>query len=79
MSHASTSPIRSTPRSATSEHLSGKRRAVRIAVLAGAVTDREERALHLARAAEGPDASIAVELDVAAESAAGRGAARSWR
>ena len=50
-----------------------KRRAVHRA-LAGAVTDREERALHLARAAEGPDASIAVELDVAAESAAGRGA-----
>ena len=50
-----------------------KRRAVH-RTLAGAVTDREERALHLARAAEGPDASIAVELDVAAESAAGRGA-----
>ena len=43
-----------------------KRRAVHRA-LAGAVTDVEERARHLALAAEGPDAAVAAELDAAAE------------
>jgi ATP/maltotriose-dependent transcriptional regulator MalT len=51
----------------------GRRRAVH-AALAGAVTDPEERARHLARAAEGPDGVVASELEVAAESAAARGA-----
>ncbi len=50
-----------------------KRRAVHRA-LAGAVTDPEERARHLALAAEGPDADAASELDSAAELAAARGA-----
>jgi len=50
-----------------------KRRAVHRA-LAGAVADVEERARHLALAAEGPDAAIASELDSAAEHAAARGA-----
>ena len=50
-----------------------KRRAVHRA-LAGAVTDVEERARHLALAAEGPDAAVAAELDAAAEQAAARGA-----
>ena len=50
-----------------------KRRAVHL-VLAGAVTDVEERARHLARAAEGPDAAVASELEAAAENAAARGA-----
>jgi ATP/maltotriose-dependent transcriptional regulator MalT len=50
-----------------------KRRAVHRA-LAGAVTDVEERARHLALAADGPDAAIASELDTAAEQAAARGA-----
>jgi ATP/maltotriose-dependent transcriptional regulator MalT len=50
-----------------------KRRAIHRA-LARAVTEREERARHLALAAEGPDAAIAVELDHAAEHAASRGA-----
>jgi DNA-binding CsgD family transcriptional regulator len=50
-----------------------KRRAVHRA-LAGAVGDVEERARHLALAAEGPDAATALELDRAAEQAAGRGA-----
>jgi DNA-binding CsgD family transcriptional regulator len=51
-----------------------KRRAVHGA-LAGAVSDVEERARHLALAAPGPDASVAAELELAAEQAAGRGAA----
>ena len=42
--------------------------------LAWAVNDIEERAGHLARAAEGPDPVVAGELDVAAELAAARGA-----
>jgi hypothetical protein len=50
-----------------------KRRAVH-RVLAGAVADVEERARHLALAVEGPDAGVAAELDVAASSAAARGA-----
>ena len=50
-----------------------KRRAVHRA-LAGAVTDIEERARHLALAAEGPDAAVASELDAAAEQATARGA-----
>ena len=50
-----------------------KRRAVHRA-LAGAVSDVEERARHLALAAEGPDPGIASELDKAAEQAAARGA-----
>jgi hypothetical protein len=45
-----------------------KRRAVHRA-LAEAVSDREERALHLARAADAPDANIATALDAAAMSA----------
>jgi hypothetical protein len=50
-----------------------KRRAVHRA-LAGAVTDVEERARHLAQAAEGHDATVAGELEAAAEQAASRGA-----
>jgi DNA-binding CsgD family transcriptional regulator len=50
-----------------------KRRAVHEA-LAAAVADLEERARHLALAAEGPHAAVAAELDAAAEHAAGRGA-----
>jgi DNA-binding NarL/FixJ family response regulator len=50
-----------------------KRRAVHRA-LAGAVSDVEERARHLALAAEGPDAAVAAELDTAATHAAARGA-----
>jgi DNA-binding CsgD family transcriptional regulator len=42
--------------------------------LAAAVSDVEERARHLASAAEGPDATVAWELDNAAEHAAARGA-----
>ena len=53
-----------------------KRRAVHRA-LAGAVTDIEERARHLALAAEGPDAVVAAELEAAADQAAGRGAPAS--
>jgi ATP/maltotriose-dependent transcriptional regulator MalT len=52
---------------------SWKRRAVHLA-LAEAVSDIEERARHLALAAAGPDASVASELDAAAEVAAARGA-----
>ena len=50
-----------------------KRRAVHRA-LAAVVGDLEERARHLALAAEGPDASVAAELDAAADQAAARGA-----
>jgi DNA-binding CsgD family transcriptional regulator len=50
-----------------------KRRAVHRA-LAAVVGDLEERARHLALAAEGPDASVAAELDAAAEQGAARGA-----
>ena len=42
--------------------------------LAEVVADPEERARHLALAAAGPDASVASELDAAAERAAARGA-----
>jgi DNA-binding CsgD family transcriptional regulator len=50
-----------------------KRRAVH-RVLAGVIGDVEERARHLALAADGPDAVAASELDAAAEHAATRGA-----
>ena len=50
-----------------------KRRELHTA-LAAAVSDVEERARHLALAAEGPDAAVAAELDRAAEHAAGRDA-----
>ena len=50
-----------------------KRRAVHRA-LASAVSDVEERARHLALAAEGPDAVAASYLDAAADHAAARGA-----
>ena len=50
-----------------------KRRAVH-RVLAGVVADLEERARHLALAAEGPDESVASALDTAGERAAARGA-----
>jgi ATP/maltotriose-dependent transcriptional regulator MalT len=50
-----------------------KRRAVH-RVLAGVVTDAEERARHLALGADGPDERIAVELEGGAEQAAARGA-----
>ena len=50
-----------------------KRRAVHRA-LAGVVTDSEERARHLALAAEGPDAVVASYLDTAADEALTRGA-----
>ena len=42
--------------------------------LADVVTDAEERARHLALAADGPDARIASELDATAQQAAARGA-----
>ncbi len=42
--------------------------------LAACVADPEERALHLARGAEGPDAMVAAQLDEAASGAAARGA-----
>jgi DNA-binding CsgD family transcriptional regulator len=50
-----------------------KRRAVH-RVLAEAVSDVEERARHLALSTEGPDGTVAAELDLAAEHAAARGA-----
>jgi DNA-binding CsgD family transcriptional regulator/tetratricopeptide (TPR) repeat protein len=50
-----------------------KRRAVH-ALLADAVQEGEERARHLALAAEGPDAAIAVDLEAAAHAAEARGA-----
>jgi DNA-binding CsgD family transcriptional regulator len=50
-----------------------KRRAVHQAI-AGVVDDPDERARHLALAAEGPDAIVASSLDAAARRAAGRGA-----
>jgi DNA-binding CsgD family transcriptional regulator len=50
-----------------------KRRAVHQA-LARAVGDREERARHLALASEGPDETVAAELELAAKQAATRGA-----
>jgi ATP/maltotriose-dependent transcriptional regulator MalT len=53
-----------------------KRRAVHRA-LAEVVTDAEERARHLALAADGPDERIASELDAAAEQAAARGSPRA--
>ena len=53
--------------------LAWKRRAVHQA-LAEAVGDVEERARHLALAADGPDAEVAAALDAAAEQAEARGA-----
>ena len=50
-----------------------KRRAAH-RLLAGTVADVEERARHLALAADGPDAIAAAELDAAADHAAARGA-----
>jgi DNA-binding CsgD family transcriptional regulator len=50
-----------------------KRRGVHRA-LADAVTDVEERARHLARAADGPDRGVAADVRAAADHAAGRGA-----
>jgi DNA-binding CsgD family transcriptional regulator len=50
-----------------------RRRAVH-RLLASAVAEPEERARHLALAAEGPDADVAAALDAAAEQAAARGA-----
>lgn len=50
-----------------------KRQAVHRA-LAYAVSDLEERALHLARAADGDDADVAAALEAAAEGAGARGA-----
>jgi DNA-binding CsgD family transcriptional regulator len=50
-----------------------QRRAVHRA-LAGAVSDVEERARHLALAADAPDSGVASELEAAAEHAAARGA-----
>jgi DNA-binding CsgD family transcriptional regulator len=50
-----------------------KRRAVHRA-LAAAVTEVEERARHLALAVDGPDATVAAELDAAAHHATARGA-----
>ena len=50
-----------------------KRRAVHRA-LAGSVSEVEERARHLALAADGPDAVVASGLEAAAELAAARGA-----
>ncbi len=50
-----------------------KRRAAH-RMLAVVVGDPEERALHLARGAEGPDATVATQLDEAASGAAARGA-----
>jgi DNA-binding CsgD family transcriptional regulator len=50
-----------------------KRRAVH-RLLASAVADPEERARHLALAAEGPDSEVAAELEFAAGRAAARGA-----
>lgn len=50
-----------------------RRRAVHQA-LAASVADLEERARHLALAAEGPDDAVACELEAAAEHAARRGA-----
>ena len=70
--HASASPIPCSHRSVTSRRRVWKRRAVHRA-LAGAVKDVEERARHLALAAEGPDAAVASDLDAAAEQAAARG------
>src|SRR5215207_1936984 len=50
-----------------------RRRAVH-RLLANAVAEPEERARHLALAAEGPDVDVAAALDAAAERAAARGA-----
>jgi DNA-binding CsgD family transcriptional regulator/DNA polymerase III delta prime subunit len=50
-----------------------RRRAVH-RMIANAVAEPEERARHLALAAEGPDAEVAAALDAAAERAAARGA-----
>jgi hypothetical protein len=51
-----------------------KRRRAAHRLLAGAVADVEERARHLALAADGPEAIAAAELDAAADHAAARGA-----
>jgi DNA-binding CsgD family transcriptional regulator len=56
------------------EQMSPRRRRDVHRALASAVSDIEDRARHLALAAEGPDPVVASELDVAAEHAAARGA-----
>ena len=61
-------------RSAIYADASRRRRHEMHARLAEITTDPEERALHLALAADGPDVEIAAELETASSSARGRGA-----
>ncbi|MGZ4412738.1 MAG: LuxR C-terminal-related transcriptional regulator, partial [Gaiellaceae bacterium] len=56
------------------QEASTERRRAAHRALAAAVADDEERARHLALAADGPDAMVAAELDAAANHAAARGA-----
>ena len=66
-------PSACSPRSATSRRRSGSA-VPSTGALAERSTDVEERARHLALAADGPDAVVASDLDAAAEQAAARGA-----